>query len=350
MAVFLDANAFYHYYGRDKLPGMATDMQVDIQKLRSVLDSEAEKYLVSSAFIEIVTRFHNNVKIVLDIIAFISNKRILIANVTQYQDLYIDSNELSPFVQAEEATKKQYIDKLISNKIDAEARFLVLFVLTILFMYLNYKVDMLSMISNEKREQLKEYLATQCSSKDIINKLVSEYKQNLQDGYSDSTAAKVAKEIFIQTLSDECFYISWICFSLRDIETNSNEDIDGWISSLLGSGIMSEDKGTVMKSLSSELSNLQSNTAWFDQATTFLKQKGLSHCQAEYLKQVMFPAWIDRSQVIRKNDIFDMFVVGALDWDPTVPSNGILLTFDTTIRKFLNDNGYVQCEIYAGQF
>ena len=56
--IFLDANAFYSYYGRSKL-GMTSE-PVDEKRLKKYLDQQSEKSLPTSVYIEIMTHFRNN--------------------------------------------------------------------------------------------------------------------------------------------------------------------------------------------------------------------------------------------------------------------------------------------------
>jgi hypothetical protein len=56
----------------------------------------------------------------------------------------------------------------------------------------------------------------------------------------------------------------------------------------------------------------------------------------------MFSAWFDRGQKLQKNDIFDMFCVGCLDYkDTTVPvcilvdRSSYLITVDKRMKAFI---------------
>ena len=59
--IFLDANAFYSYYGRSKL-GMTSE-PVDEERLKKYLEQQREKSLPTSVYIEIMTHFRNNPKV-----------------------------------------------------------------------------------------------------------------------------------------------------------------------------------------------------------------------------------------------------------------------------------------------
>lgn len=70
--LFLDANAFYLYYGRAKL-GM-TSSPVDETALRHFLDNHHGKSLPTSVFMEIVTHFREDPDKLLKLIRFREQK------------------------------------------------------------------------------------------------------------------------------------------------------------------------------------------------------------------------------------------------------------------------------------
>lgn len=66
--LFLDANAFYSYYGRSRL-GMSSS-PVDEERLKKHLDSRNDKSIPTSVFIEVVTCFRNNPKLLRELLEF----------------------------------------------------------------------------------------------------------------------------------------------------------------------------------------------------------------------------------------------------------------------------------------
>ena len=66
--IFLDANAFYSYYGRSKL-GMTSE-PVDEERLKKYLEQQREKSLPTSVYIEIMTHFRNNPKVLQNLLEF----------------------------------------------------------------------------------------------------------------------------------------------------------------------------------------------------------------------------------------------------------------------------------------
>lgn len=83
-------------------------------------------------------------------------------------------------------------------------------------------------------------------------------------------------------------------------------------------------------------------------------RRSYSKKQTKYLSEVMFTAWYDRSQKLRKNDVFDMFAVGCLDSTPRRKASCILednrpylISFDETMKSFIdtvNHNNYLSIE------
>jgi hypothetical protein len=80
-------------------------------------------------------------------------------------------------------------------------------------------------------------------------------------------------------------------------------------------------------------------------------RRSYSKKQTKYLSEIMFTAWYDRSQKLKKNDIFDMFAVGCLDSKPRSQVACILedncpymISFDGTMKSFIqtvNQSNYL---------
>ena len=72
---------------------------------------------------------------------------------------------------------------------------------------------------------------------------------------------------------------------------------------------------------------------------------GYSETQRLYLRDVMFFSWFQRGQKLRKNDIFDMFCIGCLDYIDNnkkesiiIDTSSYIISFDDTIKEFLRTN------------
>lgn len=66
--------------------------------------------------------------------------------------------------------------------------------------------------------------------------------------------------------------------------------------------------------------------------------------QTDYLKEVMFNAWFDRAQKLKKNDIFDMLCAGCLGYIRPLKqgevilanTNSYIISFDSTMEKYIH--------------
>ena len=55
--IFLDANAFYWYFGREKLFAQPSTPKHDVEKLNGFLDGRTDKRIPASVFMEIIVHF-----------------------------------------------------------------------------------------------------------------------------------------------------------------------------------------------------------------------------------------------------------------------------------------------------
>lgn len=73
---------------------------------------------------------------------------------------------------------------------------------------------------------------------------------------------------------------------------------------------------------------------------------GMTKGQSNYIAQQMLPAWLDRAQQIKKNDIFDMLCMNI--YESSLPYAKIdnvlidtypyLLTFDNRMKEYIKNN------------
>lgn len=96
------------------------------------------------------------------------------------------------------------------------------------------------------------------------------------------------------------------------------------------------------------VSVLQTNIKFLEYAKQrisdmFLKH-GYNRYQTDYLKEVMFNAWFDRAQKLKKNDIFDMLCAGCLGYIRPLKqgevilanTNSYIISFDSTMEKYIH--------------
>ncbi len=58
--IYLDANAFYWYYRRDKLPLYPSKANIDPERLRTYLDGRTDKSVPASVFMELLVHFRDD--------------------------------------------------------------------------------------------------------------------------------------------------------------------------------------------------------------------------------------------------------------------------------------------------
>lgn len=92
--IFLDANAFYSYYGRSKL-GMTSE-PVDEERLKKYLEQQREKSLPTSVYIEIMTHFRNNPKVLQNLLEFRYAKGLPLFN--NIPDYVVSEDEITSVI------------------------------------------------------------------------------------------------------------------------------------------------------------------------------------------------------------------------------------------------------------
>ena len=117
--IFLDANAFYSYFGRAKLN--MTSSPVDEVKLRKFLDARDDVNLPTSVFIEIVVHFRNDTKKLQELISFMKSKRFALYN--NIPDYVINPNEYTCVTLMDKVNLSTYAQKLLEKKIEIECNF-----------------------------------------------------------------------------------------------------------------------------------------------------------------------------------------------------------------------------------
>ena len=136
--IFLDANAFYSYYGRSKL-GMTSE-PVDEERLKKYLERQREKSLPTSVYIEIMTHFRNNPKVLQDLLEFRYAKRLPLFN--NIPDYVVSENEITSVAYMDQTALKNYADRLLKSKIQIESKFTLLFFEITKDLYAHYKLEM----------------------------------------------------------------------------------------------------------------------------------------------------------------------------------------------------------------
>ena len=339
--LFLDANIFYSYFGRPKL-GMTSE-PIDPNALSRFLDSRTDKSLPTSVFIEIMTHFRESSKILKEFVNFIKDKGLkLYNNIPEY---VIDTNEFTCITLMNEISLQQYAFQLLDKKIEIESKFTLLFFEITRDIYTHYKLMPIPDLSEDNKEAIMSYIGRN-GYKDYGTILAEKIRSELSDGYDEHKEQNKLKDFYIQELNEACI-ISDILISGCVATINNEDDIISSLQNAYNDAItngMDGKDGTmphIVDTLATDTAFL--NTAKATIASMF-KKGGYTETQINYLQNVMFSAWFDRGQKLQKNDIFDMFCVGCLDYkNTTVPKcvlvdrSPYLITVDKRMKAFIGN-------------
>ena len=91
--IFLDANAFYWYFGREKLFAQPSTPKHDVEKLNGFLDGRTDKRIPASVFMEIIVHFRDDPEKIKKLIRFREEKGITIHN--NFRDHCFTPDELT---------------------------------------------------------------------------------------------------------------------------------------------------------------------------------------------------------------------------------------------------------------
>lgn len=342
--LYLDANAFYWYYGRDKLSLPPSVPIIDVENLRNCLEFRTDKSLPASAFMEMIVHFRDDPATIQRIVAFTENKKIRIYN--NFQGYCFTTNELTALhLTTEDFLFTQYAYKLLDKKIEIEVQHSYVFLQTVSLMYANYYLKFCAALDNRTRGNVLSFLG-----RDLSNELKDEYMTQLTDslriGYADNNKSQqYLKKKYMELLVQNCVIFRMIIDTMVKYLEGGQNLYAAMCKSALDAQINGFTDGEVMKKI---VEALAEDSAFMQEAKTeipaiFLR-KGYSKHQAGYIK-VLLEAWLERGQKIRKNDIFDMLYVGSIDKQVTSHSANVLvdqipylMSFDKTLLGFICQN------------
>ena len=196
--IFLDANAFYSYYGRSKL-GMTSE-PVDEERLKKYLEQQSEKS-PTSVYIEIMTHFRNNPKVLQNLLEFRYAKGLPLFN--NIPDYVVSEDEITSVAYMDQAALKNYADRLLKSKIQIESKFTLLFFEITKDLYAHYKLEMTDGLSQKNKDAILGYIG-RVAYKEYQNLLEERIKVELQSGYDENKEKKVLKDFYIQELNEAC--------------------------------------------------------------------------------------------------------------------------------------------------
>lgn len=340
--IFLDANAFYSYIGRRNL-GLIESTHVNEIELSKYLDSINEKSLPTSVFIEIMVHFRDDSARLRKIIDFRLKKGLPLFN--NIPDYCISEDEITCIYFMDDISLKKYAYKLLDKKIEIEGRFAYLFYEITKNMYLEYRLQEIGDFTEVEEKGIWNFLGRK-SAQEEGSAIIESFKSVLRTGYEQDKDQNLLKAEYIDKLNEACQIIDVMlagCIACRDENSDIVEAIQNAYSESVTKGF--DGLNGTMPTI---VAQLQNDVTFLEYAKTKISNMFQKHrynrFQTEYLRSVMFAAWFDRGQKLKKNDIFDMMCAGCLEYvRPIRPGESILIntssyiiSFDSTMEKYIN--------------
>ena len=342
--IFLDANAFYWYFGRENLFVKSTSIpKHDVKKLNKYLDTIGDKYLPASVFMEIIVHFRDEPDKIMNIIKFLENKSIKIFN--NLTDHCFTPDEFTFLYITENNTAlAEYAYKLLDKKISIEVKHTYIFLQIVSLLYSDYYLKSNTSLNSETKENILSFLGRGVFI-EMYDDLRSQLTASLKIGYKNNRSQQALKEKYIELLLQNCIISQMIIDATVKLLENEND----LYSVMRKSAINARNNGftddRIMNTIKSAL-NIDSAFLRLaeDEISDIFLRKGYTKHQADYFK-TMLKAWLERGQKLIKNDIFDMLCVGALDKVVINPAenilidqNSYLISFDEAMVCFLCNN------------
>ena len=339
--ICLDANAFYWYYGRDKLPLPESVAKFDTNKAIAFIEAAGQKSIVASAFMEMIVHFRDNPETIKKIMLFREEKHLQIYN--NLREYCFTPDELSLYHLFDNNACKQYAYKLLNVKIDIETKFSVVFLQTVSLLYAKYYMDLSSAFNAATKESVLSFLG-----RNIFSELQTEYtvelKKSLECGYNDrNRSQQYLKQTYIESLTQNCVIAHVIIDTLKKIDEENDlyPVMCSAASEAKNNGLNNID---TMRTI---VNTLNTNTTFLQYAKSeianIFHKKGFTLHQSKYV-ECMLNAWLDRGQQLRKNDIFDMMCMAVLDHAVNKPKQSVLIdtnmyliTFDDAMVNFIKE-------------
>lgn len=176
--------------------------------------------------------------------------------------------------------------------------------------------------------------------------IIESFKDVLRIGYDQDKDQNLLKAKYIDKLNEACQISDVVlagCTACRD----ENSDMIGEIQAAYDESITKGFDG-LNGTMPGIVAQLQNNTIFLEYAKTkiaeMFQKHGYNKFQTEYLRNIMFTAWFDRGQKLKKNDIFDMMCAGCLAYvRPIYPGESVLIntasyiiSFDSTMEKYID--------------
>lgn len=342
--IYLDANAFYWYLGREKLFAKPSTPKHDVEKLNSFLDAHSDKSIPASVLMEMIVHFRDDPEKIMKLVRFRETKNITVFN--NFGDHCFTPDELTFLhITNNNYVLTQYAYKLLDEKIEVEVKHAYTFLQIISLLYADYYLKNCASLDTKIMKNILSFLGRDISN-EMHDDLCSQLTAALQTGYADNNRSQQAlKAKYIELLVQNC-----VLFQIMiDTTVKYLEDEDDLYTIMCKSAADAKSNGftddevmqTIKAALNTDSVFLQTAE---NEISSIFERKGYSKHQAGYLKS-MLKAWLERGQKLIKNDIFDMLCVGCLDKIVVNPEQSILvdqssylISFDTAMINFLCNN------------
>lgn len=212
-------------------------------------------------------------------------------------------------------------------------------------LYLEYRLSEMNKFTENQEKGIWEFLGRK-EFQENQEVVTNEFKNALKVGYEQGKDQNILKEKYIDVLNDACKVID---LTLAGCAACIENQID-IIEAIQKANAESDSKGFdgLNGTMPGIVSVLQTNIKFLEYAKQrisdmFLKH-GYNRYQTDYLKEVMFNAWFDRAQKLKKNDIFDMLCAGCLGYIRPLKqgevilanTNSYIISFDSTMEKYIH--------------
>ena len=344
--LFLDANAFYYYYGSNKL-GQIDPPNIDIPKLRQYCGEANNIALPSSAYMEIITHYKAKEHILSDILDFIFRNKFQIYNNTVTYQVTIEELSELPSIISSPQRLEQYVFKILLAKKETEVSFSNLFLREIVSIYTLFKIKQEKVIPSGDNL----YVLSFINDKLIKNNNDSRKKLHIafDSGYEINDPQRVVKKAFVECVGDICLRVDimleWLCESYRQ---KKEVNIDDVFETAYANATKSKSTSPEMDRIVKVIKKAQTECIATVQQLADIFDDRFTQAQKDYVSQVLLPHWLMNGQKFQKNDIFDFFWIRCLDYTSQIPECTQCLTFDTKLRTFIKTyRPYIEATISA---
>ncbi len=352
---FLDTNALYTYIGREKLL-LSPGNKIDRKLLCEFLDNRDDIVLAASAYIEAMVKFRNNPKNAKIVNDFINIKKIRLFNNVQYYGY--DTNGFFIVTNLDEVLLQNHIkNQILPNKIEIETKFSVIFYEIMLLLYLKFIID-----KEYTAFQNRLVIITEFVKNNTLDYVSSELKAALKDAYENHEGheEQIFKNAYIDLLETGCKLVDIIMGIVNDFHEDSFENDLMSVKDKINAKYIqlrnSRPQNYLMENMDClfkfdktfiDFAKPVIASMFSEYGKAFLgKEKyAFKVFQLKYLEEVMFSAWMENNQKLKKNDIFDFLFFGCADFKDDTPTDNklidrftYLLTFDTKLDKFIEKN------------